>query len=138
MASTNSFGARDTLSVGEKAYEIYRIGAVAGSDSLPYSLKVLLENLLRTEDGANITADHIRALGSWDEKAEPDTEIRPWAVVARSSLGARPRPDRSSATPIGGPEVRTGPHRIEAANGERVRGGCVPRCWTADSAQGAV
>ncbi len=89
MASTNSFGARDTLSVGEKAYEIYRIGAVAGSDSLPYSLKVLLENLLRTEDGANITADHIRALGSWDEKAEPDTEIQftPARVIMQDFTG---------------------------------------------------
>ncbi len=89
MASTNSFGARDTLSVGEKAYEIYRIGAVPGSDSLPYSLKVLLENLLRTEDGANITADHIRALGSWDEKAEPDTEIQftPARVIMQDFTG---------------------------------------------------
>jgi aconitate hydratase len=89
VASTNSFGARDTLSVGEKAYEIYRIGAVAGSDSLPYSLKVLLENLLRTEDGANITADHIRALGSWDEKAEPDTEIQftPARVIMQDFTG---------------------------------------------------
>ena len=66
MASSNSFGARDTLAVGDQSYEIYRIGAVDGSSNLPYSLKVLLENLLRTEDGANITADHIRAVGSWD------------------------------------------------------------------------
>ena len=66
MASTNSFDAHGTLEVGEQSYEIYRLAAVEGSESLPYSLKVLLENLLRTEDGANITADHIRAVGGWD------------------------------------------------------------------------
>jgi len=76
MASTNSFDARGTLTVGEETYEIYRLAAVDGQESLPYSLKVLLENLLRTEDGANITADHIRALAQWDETAEPDTEIQ--------------------------------------------------------------
>ena len=57
MASTNSFDAHGTLEVGEQSYEIYRLRAVEGSDTLPFSLKVLLENLLRTEDGANITAD---------------------------------------------------------------------------------
>ena len=61
VASTNSFDAHGTLEVGEQSYEIYRLGSVEGSETLPYSLKVLLENLLRTEDGANITADHIRA-----------------------------------------------------------------------------
>ncbi|NHA69617.1 aconitate hydratase AcnA [Phycicoccus flavus] len=76
MASTNSFDAHGTLEVGEQSYEIYRLRAVEGSETLPYSLKVLLENLLRTEDGANITADHIRALGGWDENADPETEIQ--------------------------------------------------------------
>ena len=61
--SVNSFGAKDTLEVGDASYEIFRLDKVEGSQTLPYSLKVLLENLLRTEDGANITADHIRALG---------------------------------------------------------------------------
>ncbi|MGA8046166.1 MAG: aconitate hydratase [Dermatophilaceae bacterium] len=89
MASTNSFNARDTLAVGDTSYEIYRLDAVEGSSTLPYSLKVLLENLLRTEDGANITADHIRALGSWDESAEPDTEIQftPARVVMQDFTG---------------------------------------------------
>ena len=89
MASTNSFDARDTLEVGDSSYEIYRLDAVEGSSTLPYSLKVLLENLLRTEDGANITADHIRALGSWDENAEPDTEIQftPARVVMQDFTG---------------------------------------------------
>ncbi|MBP8879652.1 MAG: aconitate hydratase AcnA [Dermatophilaceae bacterium] len=88
-ASVNSFGAKDELKVGDASYTIYRLAAVEGSDSLPYSLKVLLENLLRTEDGANITADHIRALGSWDENAEPDIEIQftPARVVMQDFTG---------------------------------------------------
>ena len=69
--SANSFDARSTLSVGDESYEIFRLDKVEGSARLPYSLKVLLENLLRTEDGANITADHIRALGGWDSQAQP-------------------------------------------------------------------
>ena len=72
----DSFTTRGELTVGDRSYEIYRLAAVEGSETLPYSLKVLLENLLRTEDGANITADHIRALAGWDEDAEPDTEIQ--------------------------------------------------------------
>ncbi|MGE9808076.1 aconitate hydratase [Janibacter sp. G1551] len=89
MASANTFNAHGELTVGEKSYEIYRLGAVEGSETLPYSLKVLLENLLRTEDGANITADHIRALGSWDEKANPDTEIQftPARVIMQDFTG---------------------------------------------------
>ena len=71
-ASKDSFGARATLSVDGTDYDIYRLDAVEGSDKLPFSLKVLLENLLRTEDGADITADHIRAIATWDPAAEPD------------------------------------------------------------------
>ncbi|MBK5308208.1 MAG: aconitate hydratase, partial [Frankiaceae bacterium] len=80
MASQDSFGARSTLTVGDRSYEVFRLdslpGAVEGAADLPYSLKILLENLLRTEDGANITADHVRALAGWDPSAEPDTEIQ--------------------------------------------------------------
>jgi aconitate hydratase len=75
----DSFGSRAGLRVGTRAsrsYEIYRLDAVPGSSRLPFSLKVLLENLLRTEDGANITADHVRALAGWDSQKEPDTEIQ--------------------------------------------------------------
>ena len=95
MASTNSFNAHGELTVGEQSYEIYRIDTVEGHETLPYSLKVLLENLLRTEDGANITADHINAIGQWDENAEPDTEIQftPARVIAglhRRALHRRP------------------------------------------------
>src|SRR4051794_7248854 len=75
-ASMDSFGARSTLTVDGTDYDIYRLDAVEGADKLPFSLKVLLENLLRTEDGADITADHIRALARWDPSAEPDQEIQ--------------------------------------------------------------
>ena len=72
----DTFGARGDLRVGDASYEIYRITAVPGHERLPYSLKILLENLLRTEDGANITAEHIRALGNWDPTADPTVEIQ--------------------------------------------------------------
>ncbi|MEU5870315.1 aconitate hydratase AcnA [Glycomyces sp. NPDC047369] len=87
--STDSFGARDTLRVGEHDYDIFRIDKVEGHQRLPYSLKVLLENLLRNEDGADITADHIRALGSWDPNAKPSTEIQftPARVIMQDFTG---------------------------------------------------
>ncbi|WP_067396539.1 MULTISPECIES: aconitate hydratase AcnA [Streptomyces] len=87
--SANSFDARSTLQVGDESYEIFRIDKVEGSARLPYSLKVLLENLLRTEDGANITADHIRALGNWDAKAQPSQEIQftPARVIMQDFTG---------------------------------------------------
>ncbi|MCV7433982.1 aconitate hydratase [Mycolicibacterium bacteremicum] len=75
-SSLNSFDARDTLTVGENSYEIYRLDAVPGTEKLPYSLKVLAENLLRTEDGANITKEHIEAIANWDPSAEPSIEIQ--------------------------------------------------------------
>ena len=88
-ASVNSFGAKGQLEVGDASYTIFRLAAVDGSATLPYSLKVLLENLLRTEDGANITAEHIRAIGNWDENADPDTEIQftPARVVMQDFTG---------------------------------------------------
>ena len=87
--SVNSFGAKTTLQVGENSYQIFRLDAVDGSDSLPYSLKILLENLLRAEDGANITADDIRTLGGWDPKAEPSEEIQftPARVIMQDFTG---------------------------------------------------
>ncbi|MHC5903096.1 aconitate hydratase AcnA [Streptomyces sp. S6] len=87
--SANSFDARATLSVGDESYEIFRLDKVEGSARLPYSLKVLLENLLRTEDGANITADHIRALGEWDSQAQPSQEIQftPARVIMQDFTG---------------------------------------------------
>ena len=87
--SINSFGARRSLDVDGQSYEIYGIDAVAGSSDLPYSLKVLLENLLRTEDGANITADQITALGQWDATAQPSHEIQftPARVIMQDFTG---------------------------------------------------
>ncbi|NYJ08836.1 aconitate hydratase [Petropleomorpha daqingensis] len=88
-ASKDSFGAKATLRVEGTDYDIYRLDAVEGSDKLPFSLKVLLENLLRTEDGEDITADHIRALANWDPNAEPDQEIQftPARVVMQDFTG---------------------------------------------------
>ncbi|MGQ0465857.1 MAG: aconitate hydratase [Sporichthyaceae bacterium] len=87
--SVDSFGSRGELRVGENSYEIYRLAAVPGAQRLPFSLKVLLENLLRTEDGANVTAAQISALGNWDPSAEPDTEIQfsPARVVMQDFTG---------------------------------------------------
>jgi aconitate hydratase A / 2-methylisocitrate dehydratase len=76
VASLDTFGAKSELRVGDASYEIFTIDKVEGHARLPYSLKILLENLLRTEDGANITADHIRALGGWDQTADPSVEIQ--------------------------------------------------------------
>ncbi|MFP3987334.1 aconitate hydratase AcnA [Streptomyces sp. E11-3] len=89
VVSANSFDARATLRVGDESYEIFRLDKVEGSARLPYSLKVLLENLLRTEDGANITADHIRALGGWDSQAQPAQEIQftPARVIMQDFTG---------------------------------------------------
>ncbi|MFC5731277.1 MULTISPECIES: aconitate hydratase [Nocardioides] len=96
MASKNSFGAKSTLDVDGKSYEIFRLDAVTGEGlpanavaSLPFSLKVLLENLLRTEDGADITAADIMALAGWDENAQPDKEIQftPARVIMQDFTG---------------------------------------------------
>ncbi|MEV1076487.1 aconitate hydratase [Micromonospora parva] len=76
VASLDTFGAKTQLRVGDASYEIFKIDKVDGHARLPYSLKILLENLLRTEDGANITADHIRQLGGWDPTAAPSVEIQ--------------------------------------------------------------
>ncbi|WUT74392.1 aconitate hydratase AcnA [Streptomyces sp. NBC_00669] len=89
VVSANSFDARSSLQVGDESYEIFRLDKVEGSARLPYSLKVLLENLLRTEDGANITADHIRAVGGWDSQAQPSQEIQftPARVIMQDFTG---------------------------------------------------
>ncbi|MEW1924168.1 aconitate hydratase AcnA [Streptomyces sp. NPDC088360] len=89
VVSANSFDARSTLRVGDESYEIFKLDKVEGSARLPYSLKVLLENLLRTEDGANITADHIRAIGGWDSQAQPSQEIQftPARVIMQDFTG---------------------------------------------------
>jgi aconitate hydratase len=77
--SLNSFGARGTLKVGNKEYELYRIDALdtqgIATRHLPFSLRILLENLLRTEDGRNVTKDEIRALAAWNKNSKPEKEI---------------------------------------------------------------
>jgi aconitate hydratase len=111
----NSFGARSDLAVGVATYEIYRLAAVPGAEQLPFSLKVLLENLLRTEDGADITADHIRALAAWDADAEPDTEIQftPARVIMQDFTGVPCVVDlatmREAVTALGGDPARVNP-----------------------------
>ena len=97
--SIDSLGAKTALTVGDQSVEMFALGAVDGAKRLPYSLKVLLENLLRTEDGVNITADHIRAVAAWDPAAEPvdgnpvHARARDHAGLHRSALRRRPRHD---------------------------------------------
>ncbi|MDR7329367.1 aconitate hydratase [Corynebacterium guangdongense] len=74
--SLNSFDAKRTLEVGDKSYDYFALDAVPGMEKLPYSLKVLGENLLRTEDGKNVTTEHIEAIANWDASAEPSKEIQ--------------------------------------------------------------
>ncbi|MFJ9389358.1 aconitate hydratase AcnA [Nocardioides sp. NPDC101246] len=119
LASKDSFGAKSTLDVDGKSYEIFRLDAVKGEGldvaSLPFSLKVLLENLLRTEDGANITADDIKALAGWDETAEPDKEIQytPARVIMQDFTGVPCIVDlatlREAAADLGGDPTKINP-----------------------------
>ncbi len=115
MSTVDSFGAKSTLTVGSTDYEIFRIDTVPGYEKLPFSLKVLLENLLRTEDGANVTKAQIEALGSWDAAAEPDTEIQftPARVVMQDFTGVPCIVDlatmREAVTALGGDPNRINP-----------------------------
>src|SRR5262252_2233889 len=87
--TANSFGSRATLRSGETDHVIYRLDSVDGAGSLPFSLKILLENLLRSEDGRQVTAEHIAALAQWDPAAEPATEIQftPARVILQDLTG---------------------------------------------------
>ncbi|HEY1321061.1 MAG TPA: aconitase family protein, partial [Streptosporangiaceae bacterium] len=87
--SANSFSSRATLSVGDTSYEIHRLDAVPGSEGLPFSLKILLENLLRKQDGLRVTPEHVSALAGWDPAAEPATEIAfsPARVILQDLTG---------------------------------------------------
>jgi aconitate hydratase len=115
VTSTDSFGAKGTIAAGGAEYEIFRLAAVEGSERLPFSLKVLLENLLRTEDGANVTADHVRALAGWDPSAEPDTEIQftPARVIMQDFTGVPCVVDlatmREAVTDLGGDPAKVNP-----------------------------
>ncbi len=111
----DSFSSKAQLTVGGATYEINRLDAVPGLERLPYSLKVLAENLLRTEDGANVTADHVRALAAWDPTAEPDTEIQftPARVVMQDFTGVPCVVDlatmREAMADLGGDPARINP-----------------------------
>ncbi|KSU52531.1 aconitate hydratase AcnA [Microbacterium enclense] len=115
MSTVDSFGAKSTLTVGSTDYEIFRIDTVAGHEKLPFSLKVLLENLLRTEDGANVTKEQIEALGSWVPTADPDTEIQftPARVVMQDFTGVPCIVDlatmREAVTALGGDPNKINP-----------------------------
>lgn len=119
MGSHDSFGARGQLTVatsaGEQSYEIFRISSVEGSANLPFTHKVLLENLLRTEDGANVTAEIIRDIGQWDPAAEPTTEIQftPARVVMQDFTGVPVVVDlatmREAVRDLGGDPARIEP-----------------------------
>jgi len=115
VSTINSFGAKDSITVGGTDYEIYRLDRVEGAAKLPFALKVLLENLLRTEDGANVTADQIRALGSWRPQADPDTEIQftPARVVMQDFTGVPCIVDlatmREAVSELGGDPTRINP-----------------------------
>ena len=115
MSTVDSFGAKGTLTVGSTDYEIFRIATVEGYEKLPFSLKVLLENLLRTEDGANVTQEQIKALGSWNPAAEPDTEIQftPARVVMQDFTGVPCIVDlatmREAVTALGGDPSKINP-----------------------------
>jgi aconitate hydratase len=113
--SENSFGSRATLPVGEASYEIHRLEAATGSGDLPFSLKILLENLLRTEDGVNVTADHVTALAQWDPAAEPAVEIpfSPARVIMQDLTGVPAVVDlatmREAMRDLGGDPARINP-----------------------------
>ncbi len=87
--SINSFDAKVNLDFNSRTCQMYDINKVSGSKSLPFSLKILLENLLRTEDGINVTKDHINAIANWDENAEPSIEIpyTPARVIMQDFTG---------------------------------------------------
>jgi aconitate hydratase len=111
----NSFDSRDELRVGDTSYTYFRLDKVAGSELLPFSLKVLLENLLRTEDGTNVTAEQIRAVASWKPDAEPDTEIQftPARVVMQDFTGVPAIVDlatmREAVAELGGDPAKINP-----------------------------
>lgn len=114
MSKVDSFESAATLSVAGSDYRIYRLSSVLGKE-LPFSLKILLENLLRTEDGANVTKEHILALANWDPSSEPDTEIQftPARVIMQDFTGVPCVVDlatmREAVAELGGDPKRINP-----------------------------
>jgi aconitate hydratase len=114
MSKVNSFGSAAQLQVGDKSYQIFRLDSV-NAKTLPYSLKILLENMLRTEDGANITAEHVHALVNWVPTDEPNTEIQftPARVIMQDFTGVPCVVDlatmREAVSELGGDPKRINP-----------------------------
>ena len=115
MTTVDSFGSKGVLDVNGAEYEIFRLNEVEGAEKLPYALKVLLENLLRTEDGANVTKEQIKALANWDASAQPDTEIQftPARVIMQDFTGVPCVVDlatmREAIEDLGGDPTRVNP-----------------------------
>ncbi len=115
MSSLNSFQAQSELVVGLQTFTIFRLDALPGSDRLPFTHKVLLENLLRTEDGANVTAAQIQTLANWDAQAQPTDEIQftPARVIMQDFTGVPCVVDlatmREAVTALGGDPNRINP-----------------------------
>jgi aconitate hydratase len=113
--SKNSFGARAQLSVADTTLDYFRLDAVDGTRRLPFSLKILLENLLRTEDGKNVSAEQVQALADWQADAEPDTEIQftPARVVMQDFTGVPAVVDlatmREAVVELGGDATKINP-----------------------------
>ena len=115
MKSLNSFGAKSTIKSGSTEVEIFKLDVLPGTDRLPYTHKVLLENLLRTEDGANVTAKQIESLANWDASAQPTDEIQftPARVIMQDFTGVPCVVDlatmREAFTALGGDPKRINP-----------------------------
>ncbi|NLG46395.1 aconitate hydratase [Gordonia sp. (in: high G+C Gram-positive bacteria)] len=113
--TTNSFASRDQLDVGGTRYEVHRIDRIVGSARLPYSLKVLLENLLRNEDGTVVTAAQVEAVRDWDPTSEQNPEIQytPARVLMQDFTGVPCVVDlvamRDAMTELGGPPAKINP-----------------------------
>src|ERR1700677_1803587 len=117
--SSNSFGARATFKVGKNEYELYRLDALdkqgISTRHLPFSLRILLENLLRTEDGRNVTKDEIRALAAWNKNSKPEKEIAftPARVLLQDFTGVPAVVDlaamRDAMKKLGGDPTRINP-----------------------------
>jgi aconitate hydratase len=115
MPSKNSLNSQSKLRVGNEEYTYYSIADIPGAETLPFSLKVLLENLLRTEDGANVTRSQIESLANWDPAAEPNTEIQftPARVIMQDFTGVPCVVDlatmREAVSKLGGDPKRVNP-----------------------------
>ena len=116
MSDQNSFGAQALLKVDDRSLDIFRLDALADTERLPYSLKVLLENLLRNEDGVNVRAEDVEALANWDPSAKPSKEIAysPARILMQDFTGVPAVVDlavmRDAVAEMGGDPARINPH----------------------------